>query len=180
MREHKRATHDVLTGLINRRAFVEAGATESARARRYRHSLAVAFLDLDNFKQLNDTHGHQTGDNALRAAALAATGALRNSDIVARLGGDEFAILLPETGFAAAQEVGEKLSKAVNGALSIFPPVACSIGVACFEKSDRQFSEMLQAADELMYEVKANCKGSVLVAVVSTIPQAKRGHKHVG
>ena len=108
-REHIGATRDSLTDLLNRRSFVESGITEVSRAQRYGHSLAVVYLDLDNFKKLNDTKGHEAGDKALLATARAATGALRTSDVAARLGGDEFAFLLPETGFDATKDVGNKL-----------------------------------------------------------------------
>ena len=120
-REHKHATLDALTGLFNRRAFLDAGAAEIERSRRYSHQLAVVFLDLDRFKQLNDTRGHDAGDLALQTTAKALLGALRSTDLVARLGGDEFAILLPEVGYDKAEEAGRKISVAVNAALAGFP-----------------------------------------------------------
>lgn len=153
-KEHEHATHDGLTGLQNRRAFLEAGASEVERAKRYAHAMAVIFLDLDDFKRLNDSQGHDAGDAALRATARALLGALRSSDRVARLGGDEFAVLLPETGYDAAVEAGRKASIAVNAALAAFPPVKVSVGVAWFETADCLFPAMLKVADELMYEVK--------------------------
>ncbi len=153
-REHKHASRDVLTGLHNRRAFLEAGAAEVERSKRYSHPLAVTFLDLDKFKQINDSKGHDAGDAALRAVARALFGSMRSGDHVARLGGDEFAVLLPEISDEAAAETGRKISMAVNAALEAFPPVKGSVGVAWFETADRLFPEMLKAADELMYEVK--------------------------
>jgi diguanylate cyclase (GGDEF)-like protein len=160
-REHERATRDVLTGLHNRRAFLDAGVSEVERSKRYAHPLAVIILDLDDFKQLNDTKGHDTGDAALRATAAALLGASRSSDRVARLGGDEFAVLLLEIGYEAAVEVGQKISIAVNAALQDYPPVKGSIGIAWFGEADRSFPAMLKAADELMYEVKKSGKDSV-------------------
>jgi len=160
-REHEHATQDALTGLQNRRAFLEAGASECERAMRYAHSLAVVFLDLDDFKQLNDTQGHDVGDGALRATARALRDALRSSDRVARLGGDEFAVLLPEIEYAAAIEAGHKISAAVTSALRDFPPVKGSVGVAWFGEVDRRFSAMLKAADEVMYEAKESGKDDV-------------------
>lgn len=160
-REHKHATLDALTGLQNRRAFLDAGAREVERSKRYSHPLAVIFLDLDDFKQLNDTLGHDAGDAALRATASAIFGILRSSDHVARLGGDEFAVLLPEIGYDETIEAGRKISDAVNSALRVFPPVRSSIGVAWFPQADRMFPEMLKAADNLMYEVKASDKGNM-------------------
>lgn len=157
-REHRNATHDGLTGLQNRRAFLDAGAAEVERAKRYGHPLAVIFMDLDDFKQLNDSRGHDAGDAALRAAATALLRALRSSDRVARIGGDEFAVLLPETGYEAAAEAGRKIFVAVNAALEAFPPVRISIGVAWFGQVDRLFPAMLKAADGLMYEAKESGK----------------------
>jgi len=160
-REYEHATHDILTGLQNRRIFLEVGNSEVQRAQRYPHPLAVLFLDLDDFKQLNDTKGHDAGDEALRATARALRGALRASDQVARLGGDEFAVLLPEIRYEAAVEAGRKISAAVNEALKEFPPVRASIGVAWFGKADRKFVDMVKSADELMYQVKSGGKGSM-------------------
>ena len=160
-REHELATQDALTGLQNRRAFLEAGDAEVARSKRYGRPLAVIFLDLDDFKQINDSKGHAAGDAALRATARALLGALRSSDQVARLGGDEFAVLLPETGYDAAVETGRKIHLAVNLALEDFTPLKASIGVAWFEVVDRLFPAMLKAADELMYEVKQSGKNDM-------------------
>lgn len=159
--EHECATRDALTGVLNRRAFLDAGISELERSERYSHSLAVIFLDLDNFKQLNDTKGHEAGDAALQATAQALVRALRIGDRVARLGGDEFAVLLPEIGYDEAVEAGSKLSLVVIGALRNFPPVTGSIGVAWFGEVDRTFPEMLRAADELMYEVKEQGKANM-------------------
>lgn len=160
-REHEHATSDALTGLRNRRALLDAGASEAERAKRYARPLSVAFLDLDDFKQLNDARGHDAGDEALRATARALRGALRSNDVIARLGGDEFAILLPEIGYEEAVEAGRKISVAVNDALRSFPPVKTSIGIAWFGEIDRTFDVMLKAADELMYEAKESGKNSV-------------------
>ena len=160
-REHERATRDALTGLHNRRAFLDVGVSEVERTKRYAHPLAVVILDLDDFKQLNDTNGHDVGDAALRATAGALRGISRSNDRVARLGGDEFAILLVEIGYEAAVEAGRKISIAVNTALQDFPPVRGSIGLAWFGEADRSFSAMLKIADELMYEVKKSGKDNV-------------------
>jgi diguanylate cyclase (GGDEF)-like protein len=158
-REH--AMRDVLTGLLNRRAFLEVGNLEVVRANRYKHALSVIFMDLDNFKQLNDSNGHDAGDAALQAVAKALLATLRSNDQVARLGGDEFAVLLPEIGYDDAIETGNKVFNAVNVALRIFPDVTASIGVAWFGEINLTFPQMLKAADELMYEVKANGKGNL-------------------
>ena len=160
-REHADAGKDSLTGLQNRRAFIATGKAEVYRARRYARSPAVLFLDLDNFKELNDTLGHDTGDAALCATARTMLNVLRTSDQVARFGGDEFAILLPEIGYDAAVDVGHKISVAVNNTLEHFPTVRASVGVAWFEHATCSFEAMLKAADELMYEAKRSGKGNV-------------------
>lgn len=161
-REHTHATRDALTGLHNRRMFLEYGAAEVERAKSAAHSVSVIFLDLDDFKQLNDAQGHDAGDAALRATAKALLGSLRASDGVARLGGDEFAILLAEIDYADAVKAGEKILREVNAALENFSPVKASLGVAWFAAADRLFPAMLKAADGLMYEVKESGKGDVL------------------
>lgn len=160
-REHERATRDALTGLHNRRAFLEAGTFEVERTKRYGHPLAVIILDLDNFKQLNDTKGHDAGDAALRATAIALRSISRSNDRIARLGGDEFAVLLVEIGYEAAIEASRKISTTVDTALQGFPPVKGSLGIAWFGEADRSFPAMLKAADELMYEVKKSGKNNV-------------------
>jgi diguanylate cyclase (GGDEF)-like protein len=168
-REHKQATRDALTGLQNRRAFLEAGAIETERSKRYAHPLTVIFLDLDDFKKLNDAKGHQAGDAALKITAEALLSALRTNDYVARLGGDEFAVMLPETGYDEAVETGRKILVSVNNTLLDYPPVGASIGVACFGEVDRTFPEMLKAADELMYEVKESGKHNMRTRHFSTL-----------
>ncbi|WP_301102396.1 GGDEF domain-containing protein [Propionivibrio sp.] len=161
LKEQLLARHDTLTGLLNRRAFFEVGQEETQRARRYGHALGIAFLDLDNFKRLNDTQGHEAGDRALKAVAAALLGSLRATDQVARLGGDEFAVVLPEATFAAATEAGNKLAGAINHALRDYPPVSVSVGVAWFEQVTAGFDEMVKAADTLMYEIKETGKQGV-------------------
>ena len=158
---HVNATRDALTDLQNRRGFVEAGNSEVERSKRYGHPLSVIYLDLDNFKQLNDTRGHDIGDAALRAIAGALRSVLRSNDLLARLGGDEFAMLLPETGPETATEVGRKIFAAVNSALQDFPPVTASIGVIRFARVTSTFPDIMNMADELMYEVKKTGKNDV-------------------
>ena len=162
-REIELSTHDALTGLFNRRKFIESGQAEVARAQRYEHSMAVIFLDLDHFKQLNDSQGHDAGDAALKAVGIALGNALRSSDTVARLGGDEFAIILPEIDLAAATDSGHKIAAAVAVSLRTFTPVTASVGVAWFEYANESFDDMLTAADREMYEMKQCGKGGVRI-----------------
>lgn len=153
------ATKDSLTGLMNQRAFFEAGQAEALRASRYGHPMAVVFLDLDDFKILNDTLGHDAGNDALVAVGKALTKALRSTDSVARLGGDEFAVLLHEIDEQSAVGAARKMSEKVEAALEAYPPVSASIGVVWYERPRGRFKSMLKAADAQMYEVKHGGKG---------------------
>ncbi len=169
---HAHAMLDGLTELPNRRAFVQTGEIEATRARRYGHSLAVLFIDLDDFKLLNDSKGHDAGDLALVAAAGAIRSSVRKSDAIARLGGDEFAVLLPEADMAETRQVVEKLQHAINGALTDYPPVRCSLGAAWFEVAHPKFASMLAQADKLMYEVKVAGKSGVRIQSVKVASNA--------
>lgn len=153
-KEHEYASIDPLTGIANRRNFFEIGEHEVQRARRYQHSLAVVFLDLDNFKKLNDSLGHAKGDAALLATAQTLKSALRASDHIARIGGDEFAVLLPEIEYDAAVETGRKLVNTINAAMHGFGSVSCSLGLVWTCAPEEDFSSILRAADHLMYGVK--------------------------
>lgn len=168
--EHECAHTDALTQLPNRRAFLEAGEQEIERSSRYRHPIAVIFLDLDDFKALNDTRGHEIGDCALRATAKAIRGALRASDVVARMGGDEFAILLPETPFDAAGEATKKIAANVKRVLKPYAPADISIGMAWYDAAKVPFPEMLKAADALMYQAKQDGKGKICAQDLSADP----------
>lgn len=160
-REVKLSTHDALTGLLNRRAFLEAGEAEAMRAQRYAHPMAVVFLDLDNFKEINDRRGHAAGDAALIAVANALKKTQRVTDTVARLGGDEYAVILPEIDCDAAATAAHKIAAAIVTALTPFKPVTASLGVAWFATGKDEFAAMLKAADALMYEMKEDGKGGV-------------------
>lgn len=158
LREHEQSTRDQLTGLFNRRAIADIGSREVDRLRRHSHPLAVAFIDLDNFKNLNDCEGHNAGDAALRATADALQATSRSSDILARWGGDEFVLLLPEIDASAAALAGRRISEILRRELRRFPGVSASVGIAWFEAAGRPFAEMLHAADELMYLAKQGGK----------------------
>src|SRR2546429_8434445 len=116
-RERELASQDAVTGGPNARACYEFAGAEIARARRYIHPFSVAYLDLDDFKLVNDRLGHLAGDAVLRSVARALSGVLRSSDLVARLGGDEFVVLLPEAGAAPARPAAQKLRRAVGPAV---------------------------------------------------------------
>jgi diguanylate cyclase (GGDEF)-like protein len=161
--EAKLAGTDVLTGLPNSRGFREALATEHARAMRYRHPFTVVYLDLDDFKGVNDSLGHAAGDRLLRDVALALRGGVRRTDVVGRLGGDEFAALLPETDGRGAAPVLTKIRDAVLDAMRDGGwSVGTSVGAITFTEPPATADEALGAADNLMYEAKRSGKNRVI------------------
>ncbi|HEV2769938.1 MAG TPA: EAL domain-containing protein [Solirubrobacteraceae bacterium] len=150
-------SHEPLTGLLNRRRFEEELAAEIARARRYGTPAALLALDLDNFKFVNDSLGHQAGDRLIVAVAELLRRLLRRSDVLARLGGDEFAILLPRAGEPQAREVAHALQEALRAEAGQGLPrrVTASIGVALLAPYAQASAEdVLMAADIAMYDAK--------------------------
>jgi diguanylate cyclase (GGDEF)-like protein len=160
-RERDLSRTDALTGLLNRRAFMEALERESARHRRFPRPLTLAYLDLDNFKSINDTHGHAAGDELLFAVAQAMMSSVRDVDSVGRLGGDEFAILLPETDAGASKLAISKVQKRLQETTADRWPVTFSIGAMTFEAVTDSAEEMIRLADELMYSVKQSGKNRI-------------------
>jgi len=153
---------DFLTGLNNRRVFFEMGDFEARRSSRHQRALSVAYVDLDNFKQVNDTLGHQVGDDVLITVASTLQANLRSTDIIARLGGDEFAVLLPETSSQIAQHVMTKLrDQLLNDMRKCGWPVTFSIGIATFPDCTISFDEMIRHADELMYTAKKSGRNRI-------------------
>ncbi|MFB0527702.1 MAG: GGDEF domain-containing protein [bacterium] len=161
-REEKLARIDFLTGVANSRSFFELANIEINRTRRYRHSFTIAYIDIDNFKAINDDYGHLTGDNLLRLVGGALRRSLRSTDIVARLGGDEFAILLPEIDPEQSQVAISKVrDKLLNVMQSNNWKVTFSVGVITFLKSPESVDEMLKKADNLMYSAKKSGRNIV-------------------
>jgi diguanylate cyclase (GGDEF)-like protein len=162
--EHEKelARTDPLTGVANGRYFITLADMEINRARRYKHSFTVVYIDLDNFKTVNDHFGHSTGDALLRSVAHTIRNNIRATDIVGRLGGDEFAILLPETGPEPAEVITRKVQK-VN--LDVMHknewPVTFSIGVVTFVSPPSTVDEMLKISDGVMYAAKKNGKNAI-------------------
>lgn len=157
--EQRLARTDHLTNAANSRWFLEAAAREIARQKRYGHPLSAAFLDCDNFKLVNDEHGHAAGDELLRRIAESLHSSAREVDLVARLGGDEFAILLPETGPAAAETVNKHVRGALNEAVAGYN-VTFSIGLVTYTRPANDVDELLHTADEAMYEAKNSGKNA--------------------
>jgi len=157
-RERDLSRTDGLTGLLNRRAFLEALERERARHRRFPRPLSVAYIDIDNFKKINDTQGHGTGDTLLVAVAEAMADSVRDVDSVGRLGGDEFAILMPETDAEASKAAIRKVESKLRESAARQWAVTFSVGVMTFEKVPDSAEEMVRLADELMYSVKQSGK----------------------
>jgi diguanylate cyclase (GGDEF)-like protein len=169
--ERELARTDDLTGAVNRRSFFEAAQHEINRARRHRHPFSVAYMDVDNFKELNDTMGHVAGDDALRSVARAIRRDVREIDLVARLGGDEFVVLLPETNDEAARVVVSRV-RANLDALAAREGwrVTFSIGVVTWTTPPRTVDVMIRQADDAMYEVKNTGKNRVAHLTISGEP----------
>jgi diguanylate cyclase (GGDEF)-like protein/PAS domain S-box-containing protein len=150
------ADHDDLTGLINRRRFQEELQRHLAEGRRYGLRGALLVLDLDGFKEVNDTHGHSAGDRVLCAVADFLRSRLRGSDTVARLGGDEFAVLLPRETAAEAELVCRSLEQAIPA--EVRAPgegrIEASVGFAAFAGGVESVDDVLATADASMYAVK--------------------------
>ncbi len=166
---------DPLTGLRNRRCFIQA--FEERFARNDGRSAALFFIDLDNFKLVNDTHGHQRGDMALMAVANILREQIRSRDLAARLGGDEFALYVEDIGLAAAEQKGCELISAAevlkNYSGDPDRPLGLSIGIAMCDPSRGETPDaLIERADQAMYAVKRHGKGGV-----STAPPPRRGKR---
>ncbi len=159
--ERELARTDYLTSVANRRFFFEMAAVEIKRLLRHERPFTLAYMDIDNFKSVNDRYGHNTGDEVLKTISKTIKNSLRTYDIVARVGGDEFTILLPETDTANGKAVIERVRKNLAEA---FPDtklkVTFSIGVITFRRFDGSVDEMVNMADSLMYTVKKSGKNA--------------------
>jgi diguanylate cyclase (GGDEF)-like protein len=176
-REKLRADTDRLTGLLNKEAFRERVENEILRSRRYNHPLSLTFIDLDNFKQVNDIQGHGHGDKLLQQISDTITHTIRGIDIAGRVGGDEFAICLPETGGEQVCKAIDKLVKALETITSQFGwQVTASIGVVtctevCFTET---YDVLLGKADKLMYAAKEKGKNAVEFETIGAGKNANR------
>jgi diguanylate cyclase (GGDEF)-like protein len=170
-RAERLARTDYLTGVANARYFFELASAELARARRYERPLTLAYIDVDDFKGVNDRLGHSAGDAMLRVLAETVRSRIRNSDVIARLGGDEFALLLPETGPEAAEGAIEKLRTLLSDvARERGWPVTLSAGVVtCVGPPDVTLDDMIKAADRLMYSVKRSGKNQIRYEILGKL-----------
>jgi diguanylate cyclase (GGDEF)-like protein len=155
---------DALTGLHNRRYFHETLAREVARARRYRRTLALVLLDLDDFKSVNDRIGHLAGDEVLAEIGERMRSVVRSADIACRIGGEEFAVLLPESSLEDAEQLYERLAGAVaDGPIGDAGELSLSGGITELQPDDSRTS-FFQRADDALYRAKSDGKGCAHVA----------------
>ena len=168
-REKELARTDFLTGVLNARFFHELAQMEINRSVRYKRPFTIAFIDVDNFKTINDTFGHTTGDAVLRSIAMNIKSHLRRTDIVARVGGDEFVMLLPETNAQTAPLVIFNMQSALLNEMNESGwPITFSIGVLTLSAPPITVDEVLGRADKLMYIVKNSGKNNVQYAIHPT------------
>jgi len=152
--------------VLNARAFADRLGQELDRNRRYPRPLALMYMDLDNFKVINDTHGHQTGDAVLRLVGEAMRSSVRLADVVGRLGGDEFAVLMPETDAALADAAAKRLAASLRTVFKGTPTVTASIGVVSCSVAEANTDELLRKADQAMYEAKRAGKDRVVQVTI--------------
>jgi diguanylate cyclase (GGDEF)-like protein len=155
------ASHDVLTALPNRRSVLSAIGAALERSRKRNTSLALLFVDLDNFKSVNDRHGHVVGDRILKHAAERLAHGIRARDTVGRIGGDEFVVLLEDMGVDArmyAERVAENLKATLSVPFregAVVEPMSATVGVAIYPTDARDLDGLMECADRRMYERKA-------------------------
>jgi len=164
------------TGLFNSRHMKRQLDQEVVRATRFGHPVSVIFFDLDHFKRVNDTHGHQAGSQVLHEIGRLLLKTLRSTDVPVRYGGDEFVILMPETSkdqaVAAARRIGGEIARQPFLGDKEYGPIrlTASLGVAAFPDDARDPENLIKRADEAMYRVKAEQRGGVLAAVTPERP----------
>lgn len=162
-REKEFARADTLTGALNSRLFFELTQLEIDRLRRYERPFTVVYIDLDNFKTVNDKFGHLTGDQALRTVVTYSKQHLRSTDVIARLGGDEFGLLLPETSQEPARVALSNLQRGLLEEMRQHNwPITFSLGVLTCSVAPPTTEEVVRMADELMYSAKRGNKNAIV------------------
>jgi diguanylate cyclase (GGDEF)-like protein len=157
---------DDLTGLLNRRALIERLGDEVIRSRRYRADLALIICDIDYFKEINDTYGHDAGDKVLRIISTVIKELLRQTDMIGRYGGDEFLLILPETSLEGAKEIAERIRHAVEEYeinIGFEEPIktTLSLGVAQFNVEKEDTNDLIKRADNALYVAKGKGRNRV-------------------
>ena len=180
-RERTLSRTDGLTGVLNGRAFYATLAAELARAGRYARPFSVAYVDLDDFKAINDRFGHSTGDALLQTVAKMMLASIRRTDTVARLGGDEFAVLFPETTGAAVRRAADTMRERLLDAMRAQGwPVTFSIGVLTCHTCPDSPDALIAQADRLMYQVKQSTKNGVAFGELSDPLAGTEAGRRVG
>jgi diguanylate cyclase (GGDEF)-like protein/PAS domain S-box-containing protein len=165
----KIAITDYLTSIYNRRYFMERGVQEFKRAKRSKHPLSLLMLDIDKFKNINDTYGHETGDFALKQVVAALKKNLREIDILGRMGGDEFTVMLPNTSLENAAKLAERVRKDMENTVfqttdeSLTISITISAGVSDFTDQTTNIDEMLRNADTALYQAKHSGRNCVII-----------------
>ena len=161
------AAVDWLTGLYNRRHFETLAQAELARSQRYMRPLTVMMMDIDHFKDVNDTYGHATGDRVLQALATVCLATKRDADVIGRIGGEEFALLLPETTDTAAAQFAERLRQQIRDCAPVVEgeklPITVSIGIAGATLTTSGIQPLLSNADQALYEAKHSGRNRVVL-----------------
>jgi two-component system cell cycle response regulator len=158
------AMTDALTGLANSRSFSQSLEQELARSRRYALPLSLVTVDLDHLKSINDEHGHEVGNEAIRLTARVLAGAVRRFEVVARQGGDEFAIILPSTSSSDAGLLAERLRGEIGAQILRGHALSASFGVASLSEAFCDAPTLLKASDEALYRAKRAGRDRVAVA----------------
>lgn len=164
---------DPLTGLLNRRTFMQISEKITMTCRRLKSSCSALFIDIDHFKNINDTYGHSTGDDVLVRVGQAITSALRGGDVVGRIGGEEFVVILPDADEKHAALVGERIRHIISSldmtANGTNISVTCSIGAAEIRSDDKDVAETMMRADYAMYQAKQQGRNRVIQYGVTDI-----------
>lgn len=175
--EELNADFDALTGILNGRGFRKKADILYPLIQRSAQSYGIAFIDVDNFKQVNDTKGHAEGDLILKKVAETMADCLRTSDMISRFGGDEFVVLLPRADLEGCRKAMEVFKARLDEmAQANGWPIGFSIGVGIFDGKKTDIEAAIQAADALMYDVKRGGKGNVLCRVIAPVPVPGGGY----
>jgi len=161
------ANHDALTGLTSLRRFKDVLNEALARAKRDRSEFAVLFIDLDHFKAVNDTQGHDAGDLVLKDVARRLRDCVRETDTIARVGGDEFVVLAERTPLVLAEKIARRIVAAINRPFPLpggTARIGASIGVALYPSHGADLDGLMKAADRAMYAIKHTTKGAIAIA----------------
>ena len=162
-REQKASRTDPLTGIDNLRSFLEKGEIELKRSLRYERSFSVAYFDLDNFKWVNDTYGHDVGDELLIIVTDYISQHIRDVDIFTRIGGDEFILILAENSYNDALKFIKRIQKNLNNLMERRDwPVTFSIGLISYAIPNKPFKDIIKEADHMMYLAKQKGKNQIV------------------